>query len=159
MKDVAREAGVALGTVSRVVNGLHVGEIYRQRVEDAVNKLGYQVNSYAQGMKSGKNYTVAFLLPNTVNPFLAELTNYMNIELQKRGYRMLLCTTDQNPEIEQEYMCSTIVQPVPKLAEMCVELLLQENIQCKPPLVCLPVSYAYGATTRDDDWFTENKKL
>ena len=91
MKDVAREAGVALGTVSKVVNGLPVGEIYKQRVEDAVNKLGYQVNSYAQGMKSDKTYTVALLIPNTVNPFLAELANYINIELQKRKYRMLLC--------------------------------------------------------------------
>lgn len=104
MKDVAREAGVALGTVSKVVNGLPVGERYKQRVEDAIDKLGYQVNSYAQGMKSGKTYTVALMVPNTVNPFLAELTNEINIELQKRNYRMLLCTTDQNPEMEQEYI-------------------------------------------------------
>ena len=104
MKDVAREAGVALGTVSKVVNGLPVGKIYKQRVEDAIDKLGYQVNSYAQGMKSGKTYTVALMVPNTVNPFLAELTNEINIELQKRNYRMLLCTTDQNPEMEQEYI-------------------------------------------------------
>ena len=50
MKDVAREAGVALGTVSKVVNGIPVGESYRIRVENAINKLGYQVNCYAQGM-------------------------------------------------------------------------------------------------------------
>ena len=48
MKDVAREAGVALGTVSKVVNGLPVGESYKKRVEDAIKKLDYQVNSYAQ---------------------------------------------------------------------------------------------------------------
>ena len=49
MKDVAREAGVALGTVSKVVNGLPVGETYKSRVEEAIRKLNYQVNSYAQG--------------------------------------------------------------------------------------------------------------
>ena len=48
MKDVAREAGVALGTVSKVVNGIPVGDSYRIRVENAINKLGYQVNSYAR---------------------------------------------------------------------------------------------------------------
>lgn len=53
MKDVAREAGVALGTVSKVVNGLPVGESYRLRVEDAIRKLNYQVNSL----------TSPFLLP------------------------------------------------------------------------------------------------
>ena len=43
MKDVAKEAGVALGTVSRVVNGLPVGDSYKIRVEDAIRKLDYQV--------------------------------------------------------------------------------------------------------------------
>ena len=41
MKDVAKEAGVALGTVSKVVNGLPVGEPYRIRVEEAIRKLNY----------------------------------------------------------------------------------------------------------------------
>ena len=48
-----------------------------------------------------------------------------------------------------DYICSTIVQPLPEMAEMCVELLLRENAQTKPPLVCLPVAYAYGGTTTE----------
>ena len=59
MKDVAQEAGVALGTVSRVVNGLPVGEPYRQRVLDAIRRLDYQINSYAKGLKSGRTMVVA----------------------------------------------------------------------------------------------------
>ena len=54
MKDVAKEAGVALGTVSRVVNGLPVGDSYKIRVEDAIRKLDYQVNSYAQSLRTNK---------------------------------------------------------------------------------------------------------
>ncbi len=50
---------------------------------------------------------------------------------------------------ESDYICSTIVQPVHDIAEMCVELLLQENMASKPPLVCLPVSYLYGGTTKE----------
>ena len=68
MKDVAREAGVALGTVSKVVNGLPVGEAYKIRVENAIEKLNYQVNSYAQGLKANKTYTAALLIPNTLHP-------------------------------------------------------------------------------------------
>lgn len=49
----------------------------------------------------------------------------------------------------KDYVCSTIVQPTAEIAEMCVELLLQENMQTKPPLICLPVSYAYGGTTSE----------
>ena len=54
MKDVAREAGVALGTVSRVFNGYPVGEEYRERVEAAAEKLNYRVNNYARGLKTNK---------------------------------------------------------------------------------------------------------
>jgi LacI family transcriptional regulator len=318
MKDVAQEAGVALGTVSKVVNGLPVGEDYRIRVEDAIHKLNYQVNSYAQGLKANKTHTAALLIPNTQNPFYASLVYYIHRELAKRNYRMLLCCTDNSPDSEQEYIrmaqqnkvdgiigltynpdlviesntpyvsidrsmgstipcvacdnfaggqlaaetlaslgckkvaflrigtsltnepnkrksgfengclergleyemkmlndgdsydefmtfleshihdgkldfdgifcvtdhvayhvlrmlyklhirvpddvqvigfdgvkffddkysCSTIVQPVPEMAQMCVDLLLQENVSSKPPLVCLPVSFGAGGTTR-----------
>ena len=50
---------------------------------------------------------------------------------------------------DKEYICSTIVQPLSDIAEMCVELLLQENRMSRPPLVCLPVTYACGGTTRE----------
>ena len=320
MKDVAAEAGVALGTVSKVVNGLPVGDSYRLRVEEAIRKLNYQVNSYAQGLKLNKTRTVALLIPNTQEPFYGSLAYHINTALLKRNYRMLLCSTDSDMGQEQEYIkmaqqnkvdgiigltynpnlvieegtpfiaidrsmgqkipcvasdnfaggqlaaekladlgcrhvaflrtgasltnepnkrkagfengclsrnlsyemkilsdgdsfeefdeflaqhmregklafdgifcvtdalafyilkvlkrmgqrvpedvqligfdgtkhfgvqdyvCSTIVQPVAEIAEMCVELLLRDNMSVKPPLVCLPVTYAYGGTTAD----------
>lgn len=320
MKDVALEAGVALGTVSKVINGLPVGESYRLRVEEAIRKLDYRVNSYAQGLKANKTYTVALLIPNTYHPYFGKIAHEINRSLLKRKYRMLLCCTEYNSNAEQEYItmaqqnkvdgiigltynpnlhiedstpfvsidrsinpkipciasdnfaggqmaaekladlgcknvaflrigsslsnepnkrkagfengclarnlsydmkiledgtpvsefekflkehmhngkldfdglfcvtdrivydirkilaklnlkvpedvqmigfdgvqrfgesdytCSTIVQPVADIAEMCVELLLQENMSAKPPLVCLPVTYAYGGTTKE----------
>ncbi|MCI8516566.1 MAG: LacI family DNA-binding transcriptional regulator [Hungatella sp.] len=104
MKDVAREAGVALGTVSKVVNGLPVGESYRQRVEAAIERLNYQVNSYAQGLKASRTYTVALLIPNTRTPFFADLVYQINLALLKKKYRMLLCCTDYQSGAEQEYI-------------------------------------------------------
>ena len=58
MKDVAREAGVALGTVSKVFNSIPVGEDYRRRVEEAAKRLGYQVNSYARGLKTNRTCSI-----------------------------------------------------------------------------------------------------
>lgn len=104
MKDVAKEAGVSLGTVSKVVNGLPVGEPYKQRVKDAIEKLNYQVNSYAQGLKASKTYSVALLIPNLQNPFFALLTHHINRALLKKKYKMLLCTTDADTAMEQEYI-------------------------------------------------------
>ena len=104
MKDVAREAGVALGTVSKVFNNGSVGEEYRKRVLKAAEKLGYQVNSYARGLKTNKTYAVAVLMPNIVNPFFSVLTQNICKALTARGYRMFLSVTDFDPEAEQRYI-------------------------------------------------------
>ena len=50
IKDVANDAGVAVGTVSKVLNGLHVSEENKKKVEASVAKLGYQMNYYARGL-------------------------------------------------------------------------------------------------------------
>lgn len=104
MKDVAKEAGVALGTVSKVVNGLPVGESYRIRVENAIQKLNYQVNSYAQGLRADRTRTAVLLIPNTEEPFYASLAYHINLTLLKQNYRMLLCSTDYDSDSEQEYI-------------------------------------------------------
>jgi len=104
MKDVAREAGVALGTVSKVINGIPVGESYRVRVEEAIVKLNYRINSYAKGLKSNRTFVIAVMVPNLVSPFFARLTNCLNKSLAQRGYRMMLCATDYDPEQEQSYV-------------------------------------------------------
>lgn len=104
MKDVAELAGVSLGTVSNVVRGLPVGEAYRAKVEDAIQALNYQVNSYAQGMKAERTNTVAVLIPTLVIPFFASLVNEIYMALSRRSYRMLLYCTDYDLKQEQEYI-------------------------------------------------------
>lgn len=101
MKDVAQEAGVALGTVSKVFNGIPVGESYRLKVEEAARKLGYQVNQYARGLRAGSTSTVALILPGVNHPFFAALAQYVCEALNKRDYRMLLYVTASSPESEQ----------------------------------------------------------
>ena len=101
MKDVAREAGVALGTVSKVFNDVPVGEDYRQRVMEASRKLGYQVNQYARSLKTNRTYTVALILPMIDHPFFAALAQQVYLALAKRNYRTLLYLTGSSPEMEQ----------------------------------------------------------
>ena len=112
MKDVAREAGVALGTVSKVINGIPVGESYRIRVEAAIEKLNYRINSYAKGLKSNQTFVIAVMVPNLISPFFSKLTNCLNKSLAQRGYRMLLCATDYDPEQEQNYVIMAEQQKV-----------------------------------------------
>lgn len=108
MSDVAREAGVALGTVSKVINGLPVGESYRLRVEAAVRKLNYQVNPSAKALKSNRTRTIALIIPNTITPFFALLTHYVNMALEKRGYKMMLCFPEYDRDREQEFISMVV---------------------------------------------------
>ena len=104
MSDVAREAGVALGTVSKVINGQPVGEQYRLKVEAAVKKLDYQVNPSAKALKSSRSGFIALIIPDTTTPFFALLTQYINLALEKRGYKMMLCFTGRDSDREQEFI-------------------------------------------------------
>ena len=104
VSDVAREAGVATGTVSKVINGLPVGESYRLKVEAAIKKLNYQVNPSAKALKSNRTNTIALIIPNTITPFFAMLTQHVNIALEQRGYKMMLCFTQYDRDREQEFI-------------------------------------------------------
>jgi LacI family transcriptional regulator len=103
IKDVAREAGVAQGTVSKVINGIPVGTEYKAKVNAAIKKLDYRVNSYAKGLKLSKTLTVALIIPNIYNTYFSSLAESVNKELSKRGYRMMLCTTENNPVQERAF--------------------------------------------------------
>ena len=299
MKDVAKEAGVSLGTVSKVINGIPVGDEYRKKVEQAIKTLDYHINAYAKGLKNNRTYTVAVILPNLLNPFfsmvaydytkeqemvqmvaqnkvdgiialtynpdlkippdvrsvsidrylsgsttcvasdnynggrlaaqklvengcknlaflrigspltsetnkrrdgfvaeceamqlpctqkilmddapLSEFEHFLeeNLKDGRLAFDGIFCVTDKLavavikmlrrmgqrvPEDvqvigydglrafgDQDYYCSTIIQPVEAMAETCVELVLGEPNPNTPSLLCLPVRYAYGGTTK-----------
>ena len=101
IRDVAREAGVSLGTVSKVINGLPVGKEYKVKVEKAVERMGYEVNEYARGLRAGKTYTVALILPGLNHPFFASLAHEVCAALAQRDHRMLVYVTASKPDLEQ----------------------------------------------------------
>ena len=127
MKDVAREAGVALGTVSKVFNDLPVGESYRLRVEQAAQKLGYQVNSYARGLRSSKTGTVSLILPNVTDPFFSFMAENVCLALSRRNYRMLLTVTGSNPSFEQQCIRMVEQNKVDGIIGLTYNPLLQVN--------------------------------
>lgn len=108
MKDVAREAGVSLGTVSKVMNGLPVGPAYQQRVEEAARRLGYEVNSYARALKTNRTGTVALILPSIRHPFFADLADALAESLTRRDLRPILMITKYDPEAERK--CFALVR-------------------------------------------------
>lgn len=104
MVDVAREAGVALGTVSRVINGEQVGEEYKRKVEAAIKRLGYRYNTSGRALRTASTNTIALIIPSTINPYFGLLVHHINYELEKRNYKMLLCFTDYDRNREAEFV-------------------------------------------------------
>lgn len=104
MKDVAREAGVALGTVSKVINGIPVGESYRLKVEAAIEKLNYQVNTYARGLKISKTDTITLIIPSLNLPFYASFAYEIEQQAYAHGRKLILCCSNGVPEKELDYL-------------------------------------------------------
>ena len=102
MKDVAREAGVSLGTVSNYFNGNPVREANRQRVEEAVSRLNYQVNASARALKTDRTECIALLMPSIRHPFFAALTDEITDCLMQRGFRNNLMITNFDSDAEKK---------------------------------------------------------
>lgn len=105
MKDVALLANVGVGTVSRVVNNKgQVKEKTRRKVERAIEELNYQPNNYARALKLNKTDTIALIVPSVWHPFFSEFVYFVETELERRGYKCLLCNSEANDKKELEYI-------------------------------------------------------
>jgi LacI family transcriptional regulator len=103
--DVARLAGVSTATVSRALNGTgQIAASTRAAVEAAVEQLGYRPNTIARSLVTKTTQTIAFLLPDITNPFYASLVSGIQQLALERDYTMLLCTTEGDPEREEQYL-------------------------------------------------------
>ncbi|MEU1756141.1 LacI family DNA-binding transcriptional regulator [Micromonospora matsumotoense] len=94
LKDIAARAGVSLATVSNVVNGYRpVGERTRQRVQQAVDELGYTPNLSARHLRRGRTGLIALAIPELTNPYFAELADVAIREAAGLGYTLLMENT------------------------------------------------------------------
>jgi LacI family transcriptional regulator len=105
IRDVARQANVAIGTVSRVLNGhKSVSEDVRRRVLKAIKKLNYEPDRVAQSMRLGITRTVACATREISIPGYGAIVNAAEEVLRSRGYTLLLAITDERKERELELL-------------------------------------------------------
>lgn len=105
IKDVAKEAGVALGTISHFLNeSAPVSGETANRIQEAINRLGYRVNLGARGLRSNRTNSVGLVLPNISNPFYAELARSIEHALWQKGFQTLLCDAWYDPSREQKHL-------------------------------------------------------
>ncbi|CAN7493343.1 LacI family DNA-binding transcriptional regulator [Variovorax paradoxus] len=105
IKDVALRAGVSVTTVSHVVNDTrHVSAKGRERVEEAIRELGYVPNAMARSLKSNTTSTLGMLIPNSSNPYFAEIVRIVEDRCFGAGYTLVLCNTDDEPRRQSVYL-------------------------------------------------------
>ena len=101
IRDVAREAGVSVSTVSKVLNGHYsISDKTVEHVQNIMHKMNYHPNANAQSFATGASKTVVLLAdmsPNMAfrNPHMFEIMAGLEEALRKRGYRLILQGTDE----------------------------------------------------------------
>lgn len=99
--DVAREAGVSMATVSRVVNNNpNVKPQTRKKVFEAIERLGYRPNAVARGLASKKTTTVGVVIPDISNAMYSEVVRGIEDIANMYHYNMILCNSDKRKEKE-----------------------------------------------------------
>ena len=105
IRDVAKRAGVAPTTVSRVINNSgYVRTETRERVEAAIAELGYVPNTLARSLRFKKTNTLALVLPDITNPFWTTVARGVEDAASDRGFNVILCNTDESETEQTKYL-------------------------------------------------------
>jgi LacI family transcriptional regulator len=105
IKDVAARAGISYTTVSHVVNNSRpVSAHVRRKVESAIAELNYVPSAVARSLKARSTATIGLLVPNSVNPYFAELARGIEDCCERNGYCVILCNSDDDPQKQRNYL-------------------------------------------------------
>lgn len=136
IRDVAKRAGVATMTVSRVINNSgYVSEATRAKVEAAVEELGYVPNMLGPSLRFNQTNTLALLVTDITNPFWTTIARGAEDAAHSKGYSVILCNSDESPEKQEQYLAMLLKRQIDGilLAPACsaaepVELIKKQGV-------------------------------
>jgi LacI family transcriptional regulator len=103
MKDIAKDLGVSVITVSKVLRDHpDIGDETRERVLARVKELDYRPNLAARSLVTGRTYLVGLVVPDLLHPFFAEIAKSLSDVLRKSGYYLIVSSSDEDPELEEQ---------------------------------------------------------
>ena len=103
MKDIARDLGVSVVTISKVLrNHPDVGDETRERVLARVKELDYRPNLAARSLVTGRTYLVGLVVPDLLHPFFAEIAKSISEILRARGYYLIVSSSEEDPVLEEQ---------------------------------------------------------
>lgn len=106
ISDVAREAGTGKTSISRYLNGEMsvLSPELRARIEAAIERLDYQPNQMARGLKRGRNRLIGMLVADLTNPYSVEVLQGVEAACHALGYMPLICHAANEVEMERRYL-------------------------------------------------------
>ena len=144
LNDIATKLGVSKTLVSFVLNGkgkeFRINEEICKKVQETAKEMNYQPNRLAQGLRTGKTNTIGLIIADIANPFFGILGREIEQEAAKSGYRVIFCSSDENPEkskqqiamLQQSQVDGFIISP-PMYSGDQIQALVKNNI----PLVLI----------------------
>lgn len=103
--DVAKESGVSIATVSKVINNTgNMRDTTRERVKHAIKKLNYQPNMVASALTGKGTETIGLLVPDISNPFFSDMARMIEDRAHEVGMSVIICSTDTVAEKERKYI-------------------------------------------------------
>lgn len=106
IKDIARELGISITTVSFVINGksqeMGISEATATRVHELIKKMGYNPNSAARMLRTGKSKTIGLIVEDISNYFFGNVAKIIEIEANKNGYNVFFSSTENDDNTARE---------------------------------------------------------
>src|SRR6478672_9252247 len=103
MKDIARELGVSVITISKVLrNHPDIGDETRERVLARIKELDYRPNMAARSLVTGRTYLIGLIVPSLLHPFFAEIAKALSETLRQQGYYLIISSSEEDPELEMQ---------------------------------------------------------
>jgi DNA-binding LacI/PurR family transcriptional regulator len=130
IKDVARESGVNVSTVSRALNGeygVHAGT--REHVLAIAKRLHYRPNRVARGLVTGRSHSLALVVSDIRNPFFAEVARGAEDAAYAADYDLVLCNSDLDPEKQLRYVQSLMEKRVDGILMNSVAALSKKQVE------------------------------
>jgi LacI family transcriptional regulator len=102
MKDIARDLGLSVVTVSKVLRDHpDIGEETRKRVLQRVKELDYEPNILARSLVTGRSFLVGLIVPGLIHPFFAEVARSLSKTIVPKGYSLIVSSSEEDPALEE----------------------------------------------------------
>ena len=116
MKDIAQELGISIGTVSKVLRDHpDISPETRERVRKRMRELNYRPNLAARALVTGRTHTIGLVVPDLVHPFFGEVAGGLSKLLRKKGYGLIISSSDEDIELENRAIDQLLARRVDAL--------------------------------------------